>query len=153
MNTPAFDRMNGVEAVVEVRGGEGVATLDEKVVVYYKVDKEGVINLEDVDASKGKDYTFALDLADLGEYQVELTAKSSLGELAQLPVTLFYQSVPFAAYTFNGTGGEWVTLERKVELHNKYAVLRLYFGQNGLDLKEIKFTYKRSLMETRGENR
>ena len=153
MNTHAFDRMNGVEAKVEVSGGEGVATLDEKVVVYYKVDKEGVINLEDVDASKGKDYTFALDLADLGEYQVEITAKSTLGELAQLPVTLFYQSVPFAAYTFNGTGGEWVTLERKVELHNKYAVLRLYFGQNGLDLKEIKFTYKRSLMETRGENR
>lgn len=153
MNTPAFERMNGVEAVVEVSGGEGVATLDEKVVVYYKVDKEGVINLEDVDASKGKDYTFALDLTDLGEYQVEITAKSSLGELAQLPITLFYQSVPFAAYTFNGTGGEWVTLERKVELHNKYAVLRLYFGQNGLDLKEIKFTYKRSLMETRGETR
>lgn len=153
MNTHAFDRMNGVEAKVEVIGGEGVATLDEKVVVYHKLDKEGVINLEDVDASKGKDYTFALDLADLGEYQVELTAKSDLGELAQLPVTLFYQSVPFAAYTFNGTGGEWVTMERKVELHNKYAVLRLYFGQNGLDLKEIKFTYKRSLLETRGESR
>lgn len=153
MNTHAFDRMNGIEAKVEVLGGEGVAMLDEKVVVYYKLDKEGVINLEDVDASKGKDYTFALDLADLGEYQVEITAKSDLGELAQLPVTLFYQSVPFAAYTFNGTGGEWVTMERKVELHNKYAVLRLYFGQNGLDLKEIKFTFKRSLEETRGESR
>ncbi len=153
MNTHAFDRMNGVETRVEVLGGEGVATLEEKVVVYHKLDKEGVINLEDVDASKGKDYTFALDLADLGEYQVEITAKSDLGELAQLPVTLFYQSVPFAAYTFNGTGGKWVTQERKVELHNKYAVLRLYFGQNGLDLKEIKFIYKRSLLETRGEDR
>lgn len=153
MNTHAFDRMNGIEAKVEVIGGEGVATLDEKVVVYHKLDKEGVISLEDVDASKGKDYTFALDLADLGEYQVEITAKSDLGELAQLPVTLFYQSVPFAMFTFNGTGGEWVTMERKVELHNKYAVLRLYFGQNGLTLKEIKFTYKRSLLETRGEGR
>ena len=153
MNTHAFDRMNGIETKVEVVGGEGVATLEEKVVVYHKLDKEGVINLEDVDTSKGKDYTFALDLADLGEYQVEITAKSDLGELAQLPVTLFYQSVPFAVYTFNGTGGEWVTQERKVELHNKYAVLRLYFGQNGLDLKEIKFIYKRSLLETRGEER
>ena len=153
MNTHAFDRMNGIETKVEVVGGEGVATLEEKVVVYHKLNKEGVINLEDVDTSKGKDYTFALDLADLGEYQVEITAKSDLGELAQLPVTLFYQSVPFAVYTFNGTGGEWVTQERKVELHNKYAVLRLYFGQNGLDLKEIKFIYKRSLLETRGEER
>jgi len=153
MNTHAFDRMNGITAKVEVLGGEGVATLDEKVVVYHKLNKEGVINLEDVDASKGTDYTFALDLADLGEYQVEITAKSDLGELAQLPVTLFYQSVPFAMFAFNGTGGEWVTMERKVELHNKYAVLRLYFGQNGLTLKEIKFTYKRSLLETRGESR
>ena len=151
MNTHAFDRMNGIEAKVEVVGDEGVSMLDEKVVVYHKLDKEGVIHLEDVDASKGKDYTFALDLADVGEYQVEITAKSTLGELAQLPVTLFYQSIPFAVYTFSGTGGEWVTLERKVEFHNKYAVLRLYFGQNGLDLKEIKFTFKRPLKEVRGE--
>lgn len=151
MDTPAFERMNGIETQVEVIGGDGVAMLDEKVVVYHKLDKEGVISLETVDASKGKDYTFALDLTDVGEYQVEITAKSDLGELAQLPVTLFYQSVPFAVFTFNGTGGAWVSLERQVELHNKYAVLRLYFGQNGLDLKEIKFTYKRSLEEARAE--
>lgn len=150
MNTHAFDRMNGIETKVEVIGTEGANTWEEKEVVYYKLDKEGVINLEHITVSKGKDYTFALDLADVGEYQVEITAKSDLGELSQLPVTLFYQSVPFAAYTFSGTGGEWVTLERKVELHNKYAVLRLYFGQSGLDLKEIRFIFKRSLAEVRG---
>ena len=36
---------------------------------------------------------------------------------------------------------------RKVVLHNKYAVLRLYFGQNGLDAKEIKFTFDKPLDE------
>lgn len=151
MDTPAFERMNGIETQVEVIGGDGAAILDEKVVVYHKLDKEGVISLENVDALKGRDYTFALDLTEVGEYQVEITARSELGELAQLPVTLFYQSVPFAVFTFNGTKGAWVSIERQVELHNKYAVLRLYFGQNGLDLKEIKFTYKRSLEEARAE--
>lgn len=80
-----------------------------------------------------------------------LTAKSDLGELAQIPVTLFYQSVPFAVFTFNGTGGEWNKLEKKTVLKNKYSVMRLYFGQNGLVPKEIHFSFDKPLDEITDE--
>ena len=90
---------------------------------------------------------FALDLSGVGVYYVSLTAKSDLGELAQMPVTLFYQSVPNAVFTFNGTGGAWHTIERKVMLMNKYSVLRLYIAQNGLTLKEIHFRFDKPLTE------
>lgn len=64
-----------------------------------------------------------------------------------MPVTLFYQSVPNAVFTFHGTEGKWHTIEKTVELKNKYSVLRLYFGQSGLVPKEICFRFHRALEE------
>ena len=147
MHTHALDRMIGKETQVEVIGEENSFSGQEGEVVYYKVEDEITIPLENVETGKGADFVFALELEKLGGYKVELTAKSDLGELAQLPATLFYQSVPFAAFTFNGTGGKWDSIRKKMVIHNKYAVLRLYFAQNGLDAKEIKFTFDKPLEE------
>ena len=90
---------------------------------------------------------FTLDLEHIGGYRIEMTGKSELSELAQIPVTVFYQSVPMAVFTFNGTGGQWRSMEKKIVLHNKYAALRVYFAQNGLDVKEIKFIFDKPVEE------
>lgn len=147
MNTQAYDRMNGNTVQVEVIGEQGSAIVQDQDVEYHQVDEEITIDLADAQAEKGCDMVLALDLRKLGEYTVSLTAKSELGELAQMPVTLFYQSVPNAVFTFHGTGGKWHTIEKKVELKNKYSVLRLYFYQNGLIPKEICFRFDKELGE------
>lgn len=147
MNTHAFDRMRGIEIKVEVMGEEATDSSQYEEVIYHEVDNELVIPMEDVDTGKGADYVFALNLSKLGGYRAEVIAKSDLGELAQLPATLFYQSIPMAVFTFNGTGGKWDSREKKVILHNKYAVLRMYFAQNGLKVKEIRFTFDKPLKE------
>ncbi|MCM1125299.1 MAG: glycoside hydrolase family 3 C-terminal domain-containing protein [Lachnospiraceae bacterium] len=147
MNTQALERMNGMGIEVEVVGESGFSIGQDQEVVYYRVDREIIINLEEVNAEKGSDFVFALDLSKEGGYRVSLTAKSDLGELAQMPVTLFYQSVPNAVFTFNGTGGEWHTIDKKIILKNKYSVLRLYFAQNGLRPKEIHFCFDKPLEE------
>ena len=142
MKTHAFERMNGTETRVEVIGGSESYRQEEQDVIFYSVKDEITINLEAVKTAKNSDFVFALDLERLGKYRVELTAGSKLGELAQIPVTLFYQSVPFAVFTFFGTEGKWDTIQKEVVLHNKYAVLRLHFTQNGLDAKEIRFVFE-----------
>lgn len=147
MNTQAFDRFCGRGIEVEVVGDSAGSIARNQEVVYYKLDHEITIDLEKIKAEKGSDFVFALDLSGVGGYYVSLTAKSELGELAQMPVTLFYQSVPNAVFTFNGTGGAWHTIERKVMLMNKYSVLRLYIAQNGLSLKEIHFRFDKPLTE------
>ncbi len=152
LHTHALDRVMGIHAEVDVIGEDDIVSQETGEVVYYKVEKELVISLEDVDTSKGNSFVFALDLEEVGSYMAEITAKSELGELAQIPVTLFYQSVPMAVFTFNGTGGQWDGRERKVVFHNKYAVLRLYFAQNGLDVKEIKFTFDKPFHGDAKEN-
>lgn len=151
MRTHAMLRMQGIETKVCVTGEEAVADDGREEVVYYKVDDEIIINLEEINTAKGAEYVFALDLEKIGSYQAELTAKSDLGELAQMPVTLFYQSIPQAVFTFNGTGGKWESMEKEVVLHNKYAVQRLYFAQSGLKVKQIKFTFQKDMNEITAE--
>ena len=79
-------------------------------------------------------FDFALDLEQLGYYKAELTAKSDLGELAQIPVTLSFAGTPRGVYTFNGTNGQWVTQTREADLGMKYAIMRLYFPQKQMHL-------------------
>ena len=143
MNTHAFKRMQNEEDTIEILGAE--EGFEECVgdLTYYKVDKEVVIDLSDYEISKGTSIDFALDLEYLGYYKAELTAKSNLGELAQIPVTLSFAGTPRGVYTFNGTNGQWVTQTREADLGMKYAIMRLYFPQNGIEVKQIKFVYDR----------
>lgn len=147
LGTHAFRRICGDPAEVETAGEKAASIAADQEVIYYQIKDELTINLEGISAGKGSDFVFALDMERVGGYRVSVTARSDLGELAQIPVTLFYQSVPFAVFTFNGTGGQWHTLERKTVLRNKYSVMRLYFGQNGLDPKEIHFSFDKPLEE------
>ena len=143
MNTHAFMRMENEEDTIEILGAE--EGFEECVgdLTYYKVDREVVIDLSDHEISKGTSIDFALDLEQLGYYKAELTAKSDLGELAQIPVTLSFAGTPRGVYTFNGTNGQWVTQTREADLGMKYAIMRLYFPQNGIEVKQIKFVYDR----------
>lgn len=143
MNKHAFMRMQNEEDTIEILGAE--EGFEECVgdLTYYKVDREVVIDLSNHEISKGTSIDFALDLEQLGYYKAELTAKSDLGELAQIPVTLSFAGTPRGVYTFNGTNGQWVTQTREADLGMKYAIMRLYFPQNGIEVKQIKFVYDR----------
>ena len=147
LHTHALDRMEGIKAQVEVIGEEAQEAGFGGEMVFYKVENELTIDMTDISTAKGTDLVFTLDLAHIGGYRIEMTGKSELSELAQIPATVFYQSVPMAVFTFNGTGGQWRTMEKKIVLHNKYAALRVYFAQNGLDVKEIKFIFDKPVEE------
>ena len=146
MHTHAYERMNGERLKVEVLGADESFAEAEGEVVYYKIeDREITISLHGVDTKKGSCFVFALDLENIGIYDVQIKAKSELTQLAQIPITLIRDGVPAAVFTFNGTDGEWASMEKKIILNNKYAVLQLYFGQNGLEAEEIRFTLAETL--------
>jgi len=145
LHAHALDRMEGMGTEVEVTGEEASELEQNEEIIYYKVENELTINMENVDTGKGMSYVFALDLDKLGGYRVEVTARSELSELAQLSATLFYQSIPMTVFTFNGTKGAWESREMKALLHNKYSIFRMYFAQNGLEVKEIRFTFDKPL--------
>lgn len=147
LHTHAIDRLCKIQPELTVTGEEAFCDDQGSEVVYYQVDRELVISLEDIEIKRGTNFVFALDLSKAGGYRVEMSASSDLGELAQIPVSLIYQGTPMAIFTFNGTQGRTDTRQKKVVFPNKYAVLRLFFIQAGLKAKEIKFTFERTMDE------
>lgn len=59
--------------------------------------------------------------------------------MAQIPMTVFAQSVPIGTITFNGTGGQWETITKRICIGAKYGVFRLHFAQSGVRLKTMRF--------------
>lgn len=147
LHTHALDRLCGMEPELEVRGEEVFSDDRTGEVIHYKADREIAISLEDVEIKRGSSYVFALDISRTGGYRVSVTASSDLGELAQIPISMIYQGAPRAVFTFNGTEGKWESQEKKIVLQDTDTVLRLFFVQAGLKVKEIKFTFDRAMDE------
>lgn len=139
MTLPTFERRRGNERRVEVvNQPEAADDFNMDDIVYYEIGEDTVIPLEEVDTSKDASYVFAMTIKNQGIYEMELVFQSELGEMAQIPMTIFTQSVPVGVITFNGTGGEWRSVTKRVGIVTKYVNVRFYFVQSGVRLKEMK---------------
>ncbi|MBR5975796.1 MAG: glycoside hydrolase family 3 protein [Clostridiales bacterium] len=142
MDTPAMDAVMGDKPEVEhVDCPFADDTIEAKVDLYYNIDEDPVI-LVDVDTSEGKDFVFGITSDRPGVYDCELVASSELSPLAQIPMTVFYTSIPVGVVTFTGTDGADVSKMTQAAIINKHSVYRLHFGKRGLRLKSLKFSYK-----------
>ncbi len=141
MGTRAMDRVEGIADEFEIinRPDDG-NEFDAAEVVFHKLDGKAVIPLEDICTDKNSSYVFALDIARCGKFRATITAKSDMGELAQMPVTLFAMGTPCGNYTWNGTNGKWVSISRdEINMFSRFTACRLYFAQSGLTLRDITF--------------
>ncbi|MCQ2082357.1 MAG: glycoside hydrolase family 3 C-terminal domain-containing protein [Lachnospiraceae bacterium] len=106
---------------------------------FIPVNGETVIDLSDIEVTKGGEHYFGIELNDLGTYEVTIVARG-LGnnELAQLPVVLFMHTMPIISAVFRGTG-EIDSCTESIKFLNKPNVMHFYFGQGGVELKELRF--------------
>lgn len=139
LHTNALKRAEGIGDTVKVINREDEEQEDDKPVQFYKVDRDITLDLSEVDTKKGTSYSFALDLSNFGIYRVIVTASSTQSELAQIPMTLFSMGTAVSTFTFNGTGGEAVSMEKETPMFSRFTTFRIYFAQNGLDLHSIRF--------------
>lgn len=139
LHTNALKRAEGIGDTVKVINREDEEQEDDKPVQFYKVDRDITLDLSDVDTKKGTSYSFALDLSNFGIYRVTVTASSTQSELAQIPMTLFIMGTAVGTFTFNGTGGKAVSMEKETPMFSRFTTFRIYFAQNGLDLHSIRF--------------
>ncbi len=143
MNSQAMKRLVGTAEKVELinRPEEELdVSLDN--VEFMLLDDTITIPLNYKESRKGANYIIPLDITTPGLYHVHLTGSSNLTELAQIPCTLFYTSFPIATFTFNGTNGADMTVSRELQFWERFNVMRLEVGRNGVNLKDIKFTLK-----------
>lgn len=144
MNTNAFKRLVGEPVEVEIINRPKQAddfSIDD--VEYINVDRDILIDLTEKASTADTNYVIALDVEHPGEYEVSLRGSSTLEKLAQLPCTLFFNGFPVSNFTFNGTDGKDVVIRKEVKFYGRFNVLRLYVKSNGLDLKDIKFSFEK----------
>lgn len=144
MNTRAMDRLLGTQVPVEILNRPADESgIDSTNVEFHSLDETLTLPLEDIDTTKGSCYVFALDVKKFGKYRVTLTASSTASHTAQIPVTLFTLGYPAGMFTFNGTDGAEVSIDRFAMLFSRFITCRLYFGQSGLDVKSISFAHEK----------
>lgn len=145
METPAMDAVMGDRPKVKhIDCPFADDTIEAKVDLYYNIDKDPVIKV-DVDTAEGNDFVFGITTDQPGVYDCELLVSSELSELAQLPVTVYYTSIPLRVVTFTGTDGRDVKKSTECVLIAKHSVFRLHFGKRGLKLKSLTFTFEHGL--------
>ncbi len=139
INTNAMKRIVGEESSVEVINRPREDAGSDEPVVFYEIDKEMTLNLEDISTEKGTNYSFALIVNNPGYYKITLTASSEQSALAQIPVTLFSMGTASGTFTWNGTAGEPVSFSKVVPMFSHFTAVRLYFAQSGLKMHRISF--------------
>ncbi|MBR5401340.1 MAG: glycoside hydrolase family 3 protein [Treponema sp.] len=144
MHTQAMKRLLGTDQGVEIINRPASPDdINMEDVEFTELGKdELVIDLSYKESKANTNFVLALDVKEFGAFEASLTASSELGELAQLPVTMFFQGIPMASFTFNGTGGKDVTITKEIPLVTRFSICRLFVATNGLKLKQIKLKFK-----------
>ncbi len=144
MKLNTMKRMLGEPIDLEVLNySEETEDFDPSKVIYYEVKDGSVIDLSEVDTTKGTSFVLGLDAVERGCYYLDMTASADASELSQFTVGVFFQSIPGGSFSFHGSDGKDVTIRRKILLSAKFGIMRLYFAQGGLKLKNMKFTFEK----------
>ncbi|MBR2524084.1 MAG: glycoside hydrolase family 3 protein [Clostridiales bacterium] len=143
MNTPAMDRMEGDPAeITHIDCPFGDESENFYASVFYDITENPVINvMEQVDTSVDSDFVFGITCDKPGVYNMVFTATSELNELAQIPMTIFFTSIPFAVLTWNGTEGKEDTREQMTVINARHIVYRAHLGAHGVKVKTLEFKF------------
>ena len=144
MHTLAMKRLLGTDEGVEIINRPASPDdINMEDVEFIELGKdELVIDLTYKECKANTNFVLALDVKEFGAFEASLTGSSELGELAQLPVTMFFQGIPMTSFTFNGTGGKEVTITKDIPLVTRFSICRLFVASSGLNLKQIKLKFK-----------
>ena len=139
LRSNAMKRLMGQEEAVEITNRDEEGVISQEDVPCYHISDSLTVDLKNVKAVRDTSYSFILDMEKAGMYDFSITASSDAGELAQIPVTVFFMGTACGTFTWNGTGGKPVTFRGKTYLFSRYTTVRLYFAQGGPDLIEMEF--------------
>jgi len=151
IGTNAMKRLMGEETAAEIINRPDEELNTGAPAKLYEIDGELIMNDETIEdfgnicTDKGAEFSFALDVKKLGHYSVTITASSEQSELAQIPLTLFTMGTAAANYTWNGTGGNPVSITKEINMFSAFTSIRIYFAQSGLKLHSIEIKFMSEL--------
>lgn len=153
LRTPVFERMLHGECQLdedlkglEFEGGEIITRSLE-----WPVDGEAVLDGNELDNAKGGMNLLSVSIKERGMYSLSITcrAAASEGELAQIPLTVFKDKELVDSISITGADKEWktYTIDKLSPCVQNSFYLKLFFGQGGMEVKDVKMTMTMSLEE------
>lgn len=143
LDSPAMLHEIGKEECLQMEGfdddeDEELSLTDIK--NYQAAENSGEIYInEQILTKAGKSRIFDILFAFDGEYRMEVSVKSDLDELAQLPVSVYVDNIYRSTLSFQGSKGEEKTAEISIgNIIGKNHYVKLAFGANGLEVEKIK---------------
>lgn len=121
--------------------------IDYNNVVYYKADDNGdvIISGKDWNTDQGSSVVFGIE-AKMAEYDLEIVSRSPMGELAQVPVSIFFDNTLKEMISLRGSNGQWETSVRDFGgLFGKNHYIKLFFGATGLEIDHVALRYRQEL--------
>ncbi len=138
-----------IEFLNPPKGGEKI----QNAMPYMEITAAGAsVDLTGFKTEAGCENVFTMHVLDSGVYNYVFRIKSDAGELSQSTMTVSQNGMIRAAFTINGTNGEWI--EKNVEIDCSYQrdnYVSVYFAQTGIDVDSIEIRLVKSL--TMGDKR
>lgn len=150
LTVPAWSRQQGIQSDLD---RELAACLEEEGDVIlemqsFQMDKELVLSGDHFDTDKGKSTYLQITVKDKAQFRLEVTCRVSEGvsALAQVPVSIFLDQSLLKTITLTGEDREWrkEILDFPAPVPQNTFHLKVYFGQSGMELREIKVTADRT---------
>lgn len=107
-----------------------------------KLGEEIELPLEKLSTKKGTGAVYQLRFPKIGRYELVFRMSSTLGSLAQLPISVFLNNTLQQTVTINGTEGR--TVEQPVTLairQDGEKYMKLYFGESGIEIHRMFLRY------------
>lgn len=142
LRLPTMERFLGEDEKVTVRNRteEWEVRVNEDV-EYTDIGTDSEVPLDTVDTKRGSSYAYGLKIAQIGGYEMSITASAPAGIAAQYPVILFSSGIPICRFDFHGTNGDEMTCTQNMYFNSDFAIHRLYFSHSGLLLKRMRIRY------------
>lgn len=143
MNSPVMERSLGRMSDEEREAAEAEKTSEDYVDFngeYQFIDDEAPLDISAVNTEKGASTILGIRYKKNGLYKFVMRVKANANEVAQIPMSIFIDGNLRGMVMINGTNGEVVTAEQDIGvLFGGTNYLKLYFGQTGMEIEEIKF--------------
>lgn len=143
LRTPAWLRMKGTETELDRRLEECVSRETDAYGQLLRVELSkdgGVIPTEEINTAKGNSVLVEFTVRERGVYRLELYCRvSGQAGLAQVPVTISHNKRIIKTISLTGEDKEWRKQEITLDpCFQNTGFLKFYFGQGGMELKDIK---------------
>lgn len=152
LTTPAWLRMKGDETELDRELAKCASQETDAYGQLLRVElsgDEGTIPTKEMDTAKGNSVLVEMSVRERGIYRLEFHCRvPGQGSLAQVPVTISQNKQVLKTVSLTGEDREWQRQEIMLQpFFQNTGFLKFYFGQGGMELKDVKVTLTESWEE------